>query len=159
MLINFIIIQFAPGGPMEQAIARLSGFGNMSTTASVSAAGSMGPGTDSSYNGAAGLDPEMIERLEKQFGFDKPAHIRYLTMMGNYLTLDFGFSYFQDRPVVELVLERLPVSFSLGLWSLLLIKLSSLTRLRRRNVSTHSRNSSVKRSSLPSVMSGRLVPR
>ncbi len=121
MLINFIIIQFAPGGPMEQAIAQMTGLGNMSTTASVSSAGSMGPSADSAYSGASGLDPEMIERLEKQFGFDKPAHIRFLNMIGNYLTLDFGFSYFQDRPVVDLVLERLPVSLSLGLWSLLLI--------------------------------------
>ena len=121
MLINFIIIQFAPGGPMEQAIAQMSGLGNMSTTASVSSAGTMGPAADSAYNGAAGLDPDMIARLEKQFGFDKPAHVRFFNMMGNYLTLDFGFSYFQDRAVVDLVVERLPVSLSLGLWSLLLI--------------------------------------
>jgi microcin C transport system permease protein len=121
MLINFCIIQFAPGGPMEQAIARMAGLGNMSTTASVSTAGSMGPPPESAYSGASGLDPEMLRRLEKQFGFDKPAHIRFLTMMGNYLTLDFGFSYFQDRAVVDLVIERLPVSMSLGLWSLLLI--------------------------------------
>lgn len=121
MVINFTIIQFAPGGPMEQAIARMTGLGNMSTTASVSTAGSMGPASESAYSGASGLDAEMIERLEKQFGFDKPAHVRFLEMMGNYLILDFGFSYFQDRQVVELVLERLPVSMSLGLWSLLLI--------------------------------------
>jgi len=121
MLINFCIIQFAPGGPVEQAIAQVSGFGNFSTTASVSSAQSMGPSSESTYNGAAGLDPEMIERLEKQFGFDKPPHERFLLMMGNYIRLDFGFSYFQDRPVIDLVLERLPVSVSLGLWSLLLI--------------------------------------
>jgi|TARA_B100002003_G_scaffold246437_1_gene276071 microcin C transport system permease protein len=121
MLINFCIIQLVPGGPVEQAIAQMSGFGSFSTTATVSAAESMGPSVESSYSGAAGLDPEMIERLEKQFGFDKPPHERFLLMMGNYLTLDFGFSYFQDRAVVDLVLERLPVSVSLGLWSLLLI--------------------------------------
>jgi microcin C transport system permease protein len=121
MLINFTIIQFAPGGPVEQALAQASGFGGFSTTATVSQAGSMGPAAESGYTGASGLDPEMVARLEKQFGFDKPAHERFLLMMKNYLTLDFGYSYFQDRPVVELVLERLPVSMSLGLWSLLLI--------------------------------------
>lgn len=121
MLINFIIIQFAPGGPVEQALAQATGFGNFSTTASVSSAGSMGPAKESGYNGASGLDPDMVALLEKQFGFDKPAHIRFLNMMGNYLRFDFGHSYFQDRPVIDLVLERLPVSISLGLWSLLLI--------------------------------------
>ncbi len=121
VLINFIIIQFAPGGPVEQAIASATGFGNMSTTASVSAAGSMGPAGESTYAGASGLDPDMIAQLEKQFGFDKPAHERFINMMANYLTLDFGYSYFQDRPVFDLVVERLPVSISLGLWSLLLI--------------------------------------
>lgn len=121
MLINFLIIQFAPGGPVEQALAQASGFGNFSTTASVSSAESMGPSVESGYTGASGLDPEMVERLKKQFGFDKPAHERFFLMMGNYVRLDFGYSYFQDRPVVDLVLERLPVSISLGLWSLLLI--------------------------------------
>jgi len=121
MVINFTIIQFAPGGPVEQALAQASGFGNMSTTASVSSAGSMGPAADTGYTGASGLDPQMVEQLKKQFGFDKPPHIRFFNMMVNYLTLDFGHSYFQDRAVVDLVLERLPVSMSLGLWSLLLI--------------------------------------
>ena len=121
MLINFLIIQFAPGGPVEQALAQASGFGNFSTTAAVSSAESMGPSVESGYTGASGLDPEMVERLKKQFGFDKPAHERFFLMMGNYVRLDFGYSYFQDRPVVDLVLERLPVSVSLGLWSLLLI--------------------------------------
>lgn len=119
MLINFIIIQFAPGGPVEQALAQASGL-NMSSTASVSSA-SMGPPQGSGYTGGSGLDPELVARLEKQFGFDKPAHERFLMMIWNYLHLDFGTSYFQDRPVVELVLERLPVSISLGLWSLLII--------------------------------------
>jgi microcin C transport system permease protein len=119
MLINFIIIQFAPGGPVEQALAQASGL-SMSSTASVSSA-SMGPSGGTGYTGGSGLDPELVARLEKQFGFDKPAHERFLMMIWNYLHLDFGDSYFQDRPVVELVLERLPVSISLGLWSLLII--------------------------------------
>ncbi|MEQ8857872.1 MAG: microcin C ABC transporter permease YejB [Pseudomonadales bacterium] len=120
MVINFVIVQFAPGGPVEQALADASGFG-VSSTASVSAAGSLGPAGESGYTGGSGLDPQLVARLEKQFGFDRPAHERFLMMMWNYLRLDFGNSYFQDRPVVDLVLERLPVSVSLGLWSLLLI--------------------------------------
>ena len=122
MLINFIIIQFAPGGPVEQALAQATGMGGFSTTANVSSAQSMGPANGSGgYSGASGLDPEIVEELKKQFGFDKPAHVRFLLMMKNYVMLDFGTSYFQDREVVDLVLERLPVSMSLGLWSLFLI--------------------------------------
>ncbi|MEM7017392.1 MAG: microcin C ABC transporter permease YejB [Pseudomonadota bacterium] len=121
LLINFIVIQFAPGGPVEQALAQASGMGGFSSTASVSSAGSMSPSAENSYTGSSGLDPEMVAKLEAQFGFDKPPHVRFFTMVGNYITLDFGFSYFQDRPVFDLVVERLPVSVSLGLWSLLLI--------------------------------------
>jgi microcin C transport system permease protein len=113
-------VQFAPGGPVEQAIAEASGFG-FSTTATVSAGGSLGPTGETGYTGGSGLDPALVARLETQFGFDKPAHERFFTMMWNYARLDFGDSYFQDRPVIDLVVERLPVSVSLGLWSLLLI--------------------------------------
>ena len=117
MVINFIVVQFAPGGPVEQALAEAAGFGS-SSTASVSSA-AMGPGGESGYTGSSGIDPALVARLEKQFGFDKPAHERFFMMIWNYARLDFGTSYFQDRPVVDLVLERLPVSISLGLWSLL----------------------------------------
>jgi len=120
MVINFVIVQFAPGGPVEQAIIQASGM-SMSSTASVSSAGSMGPSTESGYTGSEGLDPEFVARLEEAFGFDKPPHERFLLMLGNYITLDFGESYFQDKAVLDLVVERLPVSVSLGLWSLLLI--------------------------------------
>jgi microcin C transport system permease protein len=119
-VINFVIVQFAPGGPVEQIIAQVSGMAG-SSTASISSAGQLGPGAESGYSGSSGLDPNLVAQLEKQFGFDKPAHERFLLMMWNYARLDFGSSYFQDRPVVDLVLERLPVSVSLGLWSLLLI--------------------------------------
>lgn len=119
MVINFIVVQFAPGGPVEQALAEAAGFGS-SSTANVSTA-SMGPGGESGYTGASGMDPALVARLEKQFGFDKPAHERFFMMIWNYARLDFGTSYFQDRSVVDLVLERLPVSVSLGLWSLLMI--------------------------------------
>jgi len=119
MVINFIVVQFAPGGPVEQALAEAAGFGS-SSTASVSSA-AMGPGGESGYTGSSGIDPALVARLEKQFGFDKPAHERFFMMIWNYARLDFGTSYFQDRPVIDLVLERLPVSISLGLWSLLMI--------------------------------------
>lgn len=127
ILINFIIVQFAPGGPVEQLIAKLT-MGQVSTTAGISGGGDTGMSSQaleaagSAYNSATyGLDPELVEDLNKQFGFDKPAYQRFGEMVWNYIRFDFGVSYFQDRPVVELVIERLPVSISLGLWSLLLI--------------------------------------
>ncbi|NKB97101.1 MAG: microcin C ABC transporter permease YejB [Pseudomonadales bacterium] len=122
LLINFIIVQFAPGGPVEQILAQASG-ANISTTASVSGGSAS---SSSSYQGSQGVDPDFIKQLEKQFGFDKPAHERFFAMVLDYLTLDFGRSYFQDRPVFDLVVERLPVSISLGLWSLLAIYLISV---------------------------------
>jgi microcin C transport system permease protein len=127
ILINFTIVQFAPGGPIEQIIAKAT-MGQMSTTSAISGGGDTGMSSQAMEQNAAaqnpatyGLDPELIADLEKQFGFDKPVHERFFSMLKNYLRLDFGTSYFQDRPVVELVVERMPVSISLGLWSLLLI--------------------------------------
>jgi len=124
ILINFVIVQFAPGGPVEQIIAQVQ-FGNMSTTAGISGGGDAGQSssanTATNVGSTYGLDPALVADLERQFGFDKPAHVRFFTMVGNYLTLDFGTSFYQDRPVIELVAERMPVSISLGLWSLLLI--------------------------------------
>jgi microcin C transport system permease protein len=120
MVINFILVQFAPGGPVEQIMAQSAGM-SMGATANITAGGTMGPSASSAYTGGEGLDPEIVAQLEKQFGFDKPTHERFLLMMWNYVRFDFGDSYFQDRPVVDLVVERLPVSISLGLWSLLLI--------------------------------------
>ena len=125
ILINFIIVQFAPGGPVEQIVAELT-TGSMSTTSSISGGGDSGTSAQIEIGGSSrtvasyGLDPDLIAALEKQFGFDKPPHERFFNMIVNYIKLDFGVSYFQDRPVLELVLERLPVSISLGLWSLLL---------------------------------------
>ena len=120
MVINFILVQFAPGGPVEQAIVQAQGL-DISTTASVSAPTSMGPSSQSSYTGSEGLDPAFVARMEKAFGFDKPPLERFLLMLWNYVRLDFGESYFQNRTVFDLVVERLPVSVSLGLWSLVLI--------------------------------------
>ena len=130
MLVNFVIVQFAPGGPIDQIIEQMvsGGSGGVSTRATgMSADIGASSLNDSSRNPASrGLDPEILADLEKQFGFDKPVHERFLDMLYNYMTLDFGESYFQDRPVVDLVIERLPISISLGLWSMLLIYTISL---------------------------------
>ncbi len=126
MTVNFIIVQFAPGGPIDQVIAQVQ-FGNVSSTGRISG-GEAGAadGSESSYAGAEGLPPGMIEQLEKQFGFDKPAHIRFINMIGDYLTFDFGESYFQNRPVLDLILQAMPVSVSIGAWALLLVYLLSI---------------------------------
>jgi microcin C transport system permease protein len=138
MLISFAVVQFAPGGPIERVIAQISGT-DVSATARIG--GSQGDGlspsaqshtnqgggeTSSKYRGAQGLDPEFIKQLEKQFGFDKPAHVRFFLMMKNYLLLDFGKSYFRDVSVLQLIKEKLPVSVSLGLWMTLITYLISI---------------------------------
>lgn len=119
LVINFTIVQFAPGGPVEQTLAQLSGLAG-STTGAVSSS-STSPASAVGYTASSGLDPELIKRIEAQFGFDKPAHERFFQMVADYARFDLGSSYFQDRPVAELIAERLPVSLSLGLWSLLAI--------------------------------------
>jgi microcin C transport system permease protein len=130
MLINFVIIQFAPGGPVEQAIANVTGEGALATErvtrdASENIVRSNQSGS-SKYRGAQGLPPEFITMLEERFGFDKPAHERFFDMMKSYLQLDFGTSFFRDRQVIDLVLDKMPVSISLGLWSTLLVYLISI---------------------------------
>lgn len=139
MFISFVIIQFAPGGPVERVIAQLTGT-DVSMTSRISGTGGDGLGgsgasqtghgssesVSSKYRGAQGLDPEFIKSLEKQFGFDKPAHERFLLMMWNYLRFDFGNSYFRDVPVLDLIAEKLPVSISLGIWMTLLTYLISI---------------------------------
>jgi microcin C transport system permease protein len=132
LLINFAIVQFAPGGPIDRIAAQSAGIAaevtsltsgtasqSMETTSATS-------GSTSRYRGAAGLDPVILAELEKQFGFDKPAHVRFLKMLGDYLTLDFGRSYYKNTPVITLIAEKLPVSLSLGLWTLLLVYLISI---------------------------------
>jgi microcin C transport system permease protein len=135
MLINFVVIQLAPGGPVEQAIAQLTGTGGpISERITRSGGGDQvtppsaaqgEPGT-SRYRGAQGLDPAFVKELEQRFGFDRPMHERFLKMMGSYLTFDFGQSFFRDRQVVDLVLEKMPVSISLGVWTTLLVYLISI---------------------------------
>jgi microcin C transport system permease protein len=133
MLISFAIVQFAPGGPVERVIAQLSGT-DVSATARIGGS-TTGDGVASSqaqvageskYRGAQGLDPEFIKQLEKQFGFDKPAHERFLLMIKNYVMFDFGKSYFRDVSVLQLIKEKLPVSISLGIWMLLVTYLISI---------------------------------
>ena len=125
--LNFFIVQLAPGGPVDQMIATLTGQDQGGATSRVAGAQSgpqameMTDSVQTQYAGAQGLDPELIKAIEKQFGFDKPLHERYFKMLKDYLRLDLGESYYQNRPVLELIKERLPVSISLGLWSLLLV--------------------------------------
>jgi microcin C transport system permease protein len=133
MVINFVVIQLAPGGPVEQAIAQLTGEGAQITeritrsgTGEALQVGTKAQDVTSRYRGAQGLDPDFIAELEKRFGFDKPMHERFILMMGNYLVFDFGESFFRDRKVVDLVLEKMPVSISLGVWTTLLVYLISI---------------------------------
>ncbi|MBY5833211.1 microcin C ABC transporter permease YejB [Rhizobium ruizarguesonis] len=122
MAISFIVIQFAPGGPVEQVIAQLTGQAD-SADQRLSGGGDLlgGTGSDegSKYRGAQGLDPELIAKLEKQFGFDKPPLTRFGEMMWNYSRFDFGESFFRNTSVLELIKEKLPVSISLGIWILI----------------------------------------
>ena len=138
LLINFIIVQAAPGGPVEQMISQIKGH-NIDSTSRIA-------GTDkgdvssqstniqtnqsadmsSKYRGSQGLDPEFIAELEKYYGFDKPAHERFYIMLKNYLKFDFGDSYFKGKKVIELIIEKMPVSISLGLWTTLIVYLISI---------------------------------
>lgn len=126
MLINFILIQFVPGGPIETIIAQIES--ESSATDRISGGGSeVGSSTsDSQYQGARGLPEDFIKDLEKQFGFDKPTHERFFLMMTNYLRFDFGESYFRSISVKDLIVEKMPVSITLGLWSTLLAYLISI---------------------------------
>lgn len=133
MLISFIIIQFVPGGPVERMIAQLQGhsvdatarFGGGGADLAVGAGGDGGAAA-SKYRGAQGLDPEFVAELEKLYGFDKPAPERFWIMLKNYARFDLGESYYRDVSVIDLVLEKMPVSISLGLWSTLIIYLISI---------------------------------
>jgi microcin C transport system permease protein len=134
MLVSFVVVQFAPGGPVERIIAEIQGI-DASAGSRISSGGgdvggggrvATGGGSASKYRGAAGLDPEFIAELEAQFGFDRPPHERFVKMMWDYIRFDFGESYYRSVSVIDLILEKLPVSISLGLWSTLLIYLISI---------------------------------
>jgi microcin C transport system permease protein len=120
LLINFVVIQIAPGGPVEQAIQQAEAFQGMGATGGETAH------SKSNYQGAKGLSEEMVEKIKAQYGFDRPAHERFWSMLKSYASFDFGTSFFKDKPVTQLLWEKMPVSLSLGLWSTLLIYLISI---------------------------------
>jgi microcin C transport system permease protein len=136
LFVSFLVVQFAPGGPVERVLAQLSG-ADTGGTSRISGGGGdfgarqqgqigAGDAINSKYRGGQGLDPEFIKSLEKQFGFDKPAPERFALMVWNFARFDFGKSYFRDISVIELIKEKLPVSMSLGLWMTLLTYLISI---------------------------------
>ena len=134
LLINFVVIQALPGGPVERIVSELSGRGVGATAritgggneASGGGGGEQGGNANSRYRGAQGLDLAFIADLERQFGFDQPAWRRFVIMLGNYLRFDFGDSFFRDRSVFDLVVDKMPVSISLGIWTTLLTYLISI---------------------------------
>ena len=125
MLINFALIQFVPGGPIEQIISQIEE-GGSATDRFAGGADSPSFSENSKYEGARGLPEDFIKDLEKQFGFDMPGHERFLLMLKNYLKFDFGESYFRSIDVLDLILEKMPVSITLGLWSTLIAYLISI---------------------------------
>ena len=135
MLINFAVIQIVPGGPVEQMIAQMTGTA-VESTARFSGAGEGenlndfnsidSSNFDSKYRGAQGLDPDIIKEIEIMYGMDKPAYIRFFNMVKDYLTFDFGESFFRDQKVIDLVIDKMPVSISLGLWTTILVYLISI---------------------------------
>lgn len=135
LLVNFIVIQAAPGGPVDQMIAKIKGSAGDATARFSGSGPDFGSksgghgfeiGGESSYRGAQGLDPAFIKELEKMYGFDQPPATRFWRMIGNYMSFDLGKSYFKDRSVTDLILEKLPVSLSLGVWSTLIIYFISI---------------------------------
>jgi microcin C transport system permease protein len=135
LFVSFLVVQFAPGGPVERVIAQLTGSDTGASSRISGGAGgdfgarpggNMGGEVNAKYRGAQGLDPDFIKQLEKQFGFDKPAPERFLLMVWNFARFDFGKSYFRDTTVLQLIREKLPVSMSLGIWMTLLSYLISI---------------------------------
>ena len=126
MIINFVLVQFVPGGPIEQILANLEGRGDVFQSFAGGGGDADFGQSSSDYVGARGLPPEFIAQLEREFGFDKPPLERFLNMMWNYMRFDFGNSYFRSISVFDLVLEKMPVSITLGLWSTLIAYLISI---------------------------------
>ncbi|KAA8995256.1 microcin C ABC transporter permease YejB [Affinibrenneria salicis] len=129
--INFFIVQVAPGGPVDQAIAAIelghgSGFTGGGDSAMARMGGNLNPAHGGSYRGSRGLDPEVIEEITRRYGFDKPLHERYFSLLWNYVRFDFGDSLFRGASVMQLIKESMPVSISLGLWSTLIVYLVSI---------------------------------
>lgn len=126
MLLNFVIVQAAPGGPIDQILARYEGLSVDASTRLQSGADTVAGSAEETSRGSRGIPEEYIKHLEVQFGFDKPAYERFFDMVVNYATFDFGESFFRGEKVTTLMLERLPVSISLGLWTTLLVYLISI---------------------------------
>jgi microcin C transport system permease protein len=126
MVVNFAIVQAAPGGPVEQMIAKIKGTEVAATARVTGGGGEVKGGGENAYRGARGIDPALIAQLKKEYGFDKPPLRRFLLMMQNYATFNLGNSFFQDRSVISLIVSRLPVSISIGLWTTLLTYLVSI---------------------------------
>jgi len=127
MTLNFFIVQVAPGGPVEQAIAKYQGIDADAASRITSGTNSeIKQGGSSKYRGAQGVDAEYIAALEKLYGFDKPLYERYFSMLWRYITFDFGDSFYRDKSVVDLIYDKMPVSISLGLWTTLLAYLISI---------------------------------
>ena len=133
MVINFAIIQIVPGGPVEQMIAEMTGTAVESTARfsgsdqSESLANfETSVNNNTKYRGAQGLDPDIIKEIEAMYGLDKPTHIRFINMLKDYLTFNFGESFFRDQKVIDLVIDKMPVSISIGLWTTLLVYLISI---------------------------------
>ena len=140
MLLNFVIVQAAPGGPVEQLIAEMEGHGG-SALARASGGGTGGEVADSSGDtrGSRGIPDELLKEIEVMYGFDKPAHERFFKMLGDYATFNFGDSFFREKSVIELILDKMPVSISLGLWSTLIIYFISIPLGIRKAVTDGSR--------------------
>src|SRR4051812_35039482 len=125
LLITFVVIQFVPGGPVEQMVFQLQGReGGME--AGGAPAASAPPGAGGGYRGRQGVDAAKVEEIKKLYGFDKPAHERFFMMVGQFARLDLGKSFFQNKDVWQLIKEKLPVSISIGLWTFLLTYLISV---------------------------------
>jgi microcin C transport system permease protein len=117
MLVTFIVTQFVPGGPVEQLVSQIEGS---------SVTGEASSGTQGLYRGATGLSEEHLKEIRELYGFDKPVHERFFSMLKNYISFDFGDSYFHNRSVMELVISKLPVSISLGVWTFFIVYLSCI---------------------------------
>ncbi|MFT6791979.1 MAG: microcin C transport system permease protein, partial [Cellvibrionaceae bacterium] len=128
LLINFLIAQAAPGGPVEQMVAKLQGqsIAENNRTGGSSVGVELNNTSENGYRGAQGLPPEILEEIKALYGFDKPVHERFIDMVVSYLSFDFGESFFRDISVIDLILEKMPVTITLGLWSTLLIHLISI---------------------------------
>jgi microcin C transport system permease protein len=124
--INFVVVQFAPGGPVEQAIRELRGKGDVMGRITGGGAEVAAPTQPGSYRGDRGLDPQAVAAIRKQFGFDKPPLTRFWNMLRGYVVFDFGNSLFRGGTVLQLVEQKMPVSISIGLWSTLIVYLVSI---------------------------------